>query len=165
MSLQYLIDGYNIINHSQFNRHLNAKIKDRHAFLLEFIRVKKLCGSPNNKIIVVFDGYPPVLYLRQNKVNLDVVFAKNETADERIKRMVEQSGNPKNIVVVSDDKEIKFFIKSMGAQYISVEEFIRGQDTEGFLKRKDTEASDLKPELTQRQIYSINQELRKIWLR
>jgi predicted RNA-binding protein with PIN domain len=164
MSLQYLIDGYNILNHSQFNRHLNTKIRNRHIFLLEFIWVKKLCGSPKNRIIVVFDGYPPASPLRQSHVNLDVIFAKNETADERIKRMVEKSGSPKNIVVVSDDKEIKFFVKSIGAQHMSVEEFIRGKETEGFLKRKDIAISDLKPELTYSQIREINQELKKIWL-
>ena len=160
MSLQYLIDGYNIINHSQFNRHLNAKIKDRHAFLLEFIRVKKLCGSPNNKIIVVFDGYPPVLYLRQNKVNLDVVFAKNETADERIKRMVEQSGNPKNIVVVSDDKEIKFFIRKLGAQSSSVKNFLSKVKAKPF--NLPSGGKD-KPELMSEEAQEITKELEDMW--
>ena len=73
--------------------------------------------------------------------------------------MVEVSSNPKNIVVASDDKEIKLFVRFLGAQTRSVEEFI---DRKANLQSRQ---NLLKPELTYGQIQRINQELRKIWLR
>ncbi|MBM3250334.1 MAG: NYN domain-containing protein, partial [Candidatus Omnitrophica bacterium] len=57
MSLQYVIDGYNIINHPQFSRTQKSP-EDPVGSLLWLIRSKRLTGSAKNKVIVVFDGYP-----------------------------------------------------------------------------------------------------------
>src|SRR3989338_5877343 len=123
MSLQYIIDGYNIINHPLFIQHASKKINDSRIALLEFIRTNRLCASPKNKITVVFDGSGLSGQI-SDKTDIGIIFSRRETADERIKRIVENIGNPKNIVVVSDDKEIKFFAQSCGARVLSVEEFI-----------------------------------------
>ena len=53
-----------------------------------------------SKITVVFDGYPKVSVQKLDEADINIVFSKEETADTRIKRMVEASKNPKNIVVV-----------------------------------------------------------------
>ncbi len=74
--------------------------------------------------------------------------------------MVEASKNPKNIVVVSDDREIKFFVKSVGARSIGVEEFIH---PEGKPQRKKEDL--IKSELNFSQISKINQELKALWLK
>jgi len=161
MSLQYVIDGYNLINHPVFKEQANKKIKDRRFALLELIRTKRLCGSSKNKITVVFDGYPGLgdsQGLSEGGPKIGVIFSRKETADERIKKMVENSGNPRNTVVVSDDKEVKFFAGSLGAGTISVGEFI-GQEESG----REKEA--LKAELTYAQMHLINKELRKLWLK
>ena len=76
--------------------------------------------------------------------------------------MVEASGNPKNVIVVSDDKEIKFFTKAIGAKVVSVEEFMGSKEK---LKQKKEQEDTLKLELTYSQMHKINQELRKIWLK
>lgn len=130
---------------------------------MEFIRRERLGGSPKNKITVVFDGYSDIDDLSAIKARFDieVTFTKKETADERIRKMTEDAGNPKNIVVVSDDREIKFFVKSAGARSIGVEEFINSKEN---LKKQQGKDS-LKPELTYSQIHKINQELKKIWLK
>ena len=159
MSLQYVIDGYNLINHQLFIP-ANKRTKDSRIALLELIRLKKLCGSPANAVIVVFDGYPDTDSLKEFDNKIDVIFARCETADERIKKIVENFANPKNIRVVSDDKEIKFSVRAMGAGVLSVEEFI-GHDRN---LRKPQDAEVLKPELTYEAMHKINQELRKIWL-
>ena len=52
MSLQYVIDGYNLINHRLFIP-TDKRTKDSRIALLELIRIKKLCGSPANEVIVV----------------------------------------------------------------------------------------------------------------
>lgn len=160
MSLQYVIDGYNLINHRLFEP-ANKKIKDSRIALLELINIEKLCGSPENKITVVFDGYPDTQAAKEFNSDMDVIFARQQTADERIKKIVEDSRNPKNIKVVSDDREIRFFVKSLGARVLSIEEFLNGGKNLANPQEKEL----LKPELTYSQIHKINQELRKIWLK
>ncbi len=169
MSLQYVIDGYNIINHPIF-RSIHKAIKDDRKALLELIIHKRLCGSSKNRVIVVFDGYPKITGERIEDSDIDVIFSRKETADERIKGIVENSVNIKNIIVVSDDKEIQFFIRSTGARAMGVEEFIglpfsdgRSAKSGGHLG-KDKEDL-IKAELTYSQMHKINEELKKIWLK
>ena len=71
--------------------------------------------------------------------------------------MIERQPDPKNTVVVSDDKEIAVFVKSCGVRSMSVEEFIG--------PGKPPIKEDLKPELNYSQIAEINEELRRIWLK
>ena len=126
---------------------------------MDFIRVNRLYGSRNNKIIVVFDGYPDSRYPNPD-TEIEVIFSRKESADEKIKRMVAESGNVKNIVVVSDDKEIKFFSRSSGALVQGIEEFLKLKE-----KIKEKKEDLFKPELTYSEMHKINQELRNIWLK
>lgn len=159
MSLLYIIDGYNITSHTKFSP-LPKKINDPRRVLLEFIKTHKLCGSPKNKIAVVFDGYPNLPSQKLDKEEINVIFSKEETADNRIKKMLETQGNPKNTVVVSDDKEIRFFVKAVGARSIGVEEFIHPQ-----VKPQRKKEDLIKPELNYSQIDQINKELKTRWLK
>jgi predicted RNA-binding protein with PIN domain len=159
MSLHYVIDGYNIIKHTRFNQQIKNKFQDSKSALLEFIKVKKLCGSTNNRITVIFDGYPDNSYLK-NDTNIEVIFARGESADERIMRMVKDSSSNKNMVVVTDDKEIRLFAKSYRTKVQGIEEFIGRKE-----KSQRRVDDSLKPEITYSMMHKINQELRKIWLK
>jgi predicted RNA-binding protein with PIN domain len=76
--------------------------------------------------------------------------------------MAEASADHKNIVVVSDDKEIKFFIRSLGSKVMSIEEFMQTKEkAREALKQKEL----IKPELNYTQVHQINEELKKIWLK
>lgn len=163
MSLQYIIDGYNIIHHATFTQQANKKTQNPRLALLEFIKRNQLTGSVKNKVTLVFDGYPN---LQETKTlsdyadTVNVIFSRKEVADNRIKKILQDLPNPKDAVVVSDDKEIRFFTKSFGAKVISVEEFISHGE-----KAPQDKRDVLKPELTYTQMHKINQELRKIWLK
>lgn len=159
MPLQYVIDAYNTINHIQFSP-LRKKIKDPQRALLEFIQNRRFWRNSQSKITVVFDGYPKVSGQNLAETDIDVIFSREEAADARIKRLVQTSKNPKNIVVVSDDREIIFFVKSIGCRSMGVEEFI---NPEGKPQRKKEEL--IKPELNYSQISKINQELKALWLK
>lgn len=165
MSLHYILDGYNIVKHPLLTPSIDKKIKNCCNVILELVRIKKLCGSSNNKITVVFDGFSNAEELKRHYSNINVIFSKKDTADGVIKRIVESSSNPKNIMVVSDDKEIKFFVKDVGAQAIGVEEFINRHEKSKNLKKLRDETTEIKPELNHIQIAKINQELKRIWLR
>ena len=162
MSLQYVIDGYNIINSSHFiHSRVNKKIKDQRSALLELIKIKGLTGSARNKVILVFDGYAHSGF-RLNEASLDikVIFSEEETADERIMEIIQGAANPSSIVAVSDDNQIRFFARAQKAQVLGVEEFVTRNE-----KYKKAIDEPLKPELKFSQIQHINEELKKIWLR
>jgi predicted RNA-binding protein with PIN domain len=121
------------------------------------IRSKRLTGSHKNQITVVFDGYPEQQASQETFKDIKVIFSCDLEADEKIRILVETSPQPKNIVVVSDDKQIKFGVRLLGARVLGVEEFI-GQD-----RKERSEPVD--PPLNYSQMHKINQELRKLWLR
>jgi len=93
MSLQFIIDGYNIIKHSRFIQLTHKKSPDAKSALIEFIKFNKLCGSKNNSVLIVFDGYPDVSY-HNSAEELEVIFSRDESADSRIKKIVEKAKNP-----------------------------------------------------------------------
>lgn len=159
MSLVYVIDAYNIINHPSFLRNTAGGIKDARIALGDFIKTKRPCGNLKaNRAILVFDGYGD---LPLKGEGVEVVFSQEKTADDYIKRLLEAlPGNPKNIFVVSDDKEVRFYAKLSGAGVLGVSEFMAPK-----FKPKDRADSDLKVELTYTEANRINQELRKKWLK
>lgn len=158
MPLHFIIDAYNVIRHASFGP--PGKIKDEKPAFIEYVKRKRLCGSPKNRTTFVFDGFPDKALAFVSADNIDIVFSREEDADERIKRLAEKSANPRNIVVVSDDREIKLFVKSCGARVLGVEEFINAKEGKAE-KNRDM----LKPELSSSQIQSINQELKGLWLK
>jgi len=159
MSLRYIIDGYNLINHPLFARS-HKRIKYPQLALLEFIRSKNLTGSYKNKVTVVFDGYLDLPQHKESDFEIKVLFSGQETADEKIKKMLEGSSNCRTTVVVSDDREIKFFAKLSGARAMNIEEFA-GPRAGSVDKARET----VKPGLNYSQVNKINQELSKIWLK
>lgn len=159
MSLQYVIDGYNIINNPLFIRLLPKRKQDTRVALLELIRAKRLCGSRNNKVTVVFDGYQDSRY-PDSETQFRVVFSSGESADEKIMSIISKSANVKNTLVISDDKEIMVFARGCGALTQGVEEFL------GSKRKAEAGKEDLaKAELSYSQIHNINNELRKLWLK
>ena len=158
MSLQYVIDGYNIINHRLFPRS-SRKTRGSPVSLVELITSKNLCGSLKNKVTIVFDGYLSDSRLQASDSRINVIFSEDSSADDQIKRIIERSQDKKNTVVVSDDKEIVVFVKCCGVKTMSVEEFIGRSPND---KRREKE--DIKPELYFSQVAKINEELKKIWL-
>jgi predicted RNA-binding protein with PIN domain len=73
--------------------------------------------------------------------------------------MVEQADNPKRIVVVSDDREIQLFVKSLGAKTLSVKSFVQRS------KNKIESFPVSKEELPSPKARAITEELKKIWLK
>lgn len=157
MSLEFVIDGYNIIKHPLLNKLLKPG-KDPHLALFNFIKLNHLTGSAKNKLTVVFDGYPN----NQDGAvfsKTGLVFSKSISADEKIKHIVEGSLNPKNLIVVSDDKEVRISSRMLRAKVMGVAEFLSLREKLHYRKEED-----IKEDLSFSQKQKINEELRKIWL-
>ena len=177
MSLHFLIDGYNAIKQvKSLNRIRN--LSEARVALIKSIQAKRLLKSKNNQITVVFDGkeecgfsfftpkdYPSKAdFPFKSKTPLNIIFSKGESADEVIKRMVQDSSRPRQIIVVSDDKGIVYLTNSLGAKAMSPAEFLHEEQKprpkKQYTKRR---AEPLKIELSYQQQEEINRELRRIW--
>lgn len=163
MSLSYIIDGYNVIKQVSFLT--GKKLRSGREGLVRFIERYSPHGSKRNDVTIVFDGKADVCSPRfESHVNM--IFSRGESADDKIKKMVERAKNPKRIVVVSDDKAIMFYCRSIGAKVSSVKEFIGNsniakKETQDY-KQKDYQE---KHELDSNIASKITEDLKNIWLK
>ncbi|MDD5116341.1 MAG: NYN domain-containing protein [Candidatus Omnitrophica bacterium] len=159
MSLRYIIDAYNIINHPQFRpskRSVNVQ-----SSLADFIFLNRLSGSRKNKVILVFDGYPPAGEKMPEGEGLLCLFSRMIEADELIKKLVEESGQPANIIVVSDDKAVQSAARLLRARVSAVEEFICGKKG---ARRSVSSSHEDDDRIPYSKMQEINEELKKRWL-
>ena len=161
MSLQYIIDAYNLINHPAFKPISKRVLNIQHA-LVDFIKLNRLIKSKNNSLVLVFDGYPPATDDLPVQSGLRCLFSYAQEADVLIKKIVQDSISPKNIVVVSDDKEVQLTSRFLHAQICSVEKFICGKKNNKIAIDAKLAAVDFK--LSYIKMEAINAELRKKWL-
>lgn len=115
-------------------------------------------GSRNNQITVVFDGHPDH-YGASPQGEIRVIFSEGCSADETIKGMVEENPDRKNCVVVSDDKEVFLYARSLGAKVMSVAAF--AVKALALNQRVPTAGKNISLSCQEK----INQELRGIWLK
>lgn len=109
-----IVDGYNVL------MQMGLKEKTLEGRRKHFVNMLNQRHKMFDGIVVVFDGKEEVDdYFRRENLNTRVVYAKNESADDYIKSMIEKSKNPKTIVLATDDREIKDFAKMHGCQLIS----------------------------------------------
>lgn len=160
MSLQYVVDAYNLINHPSF-RPEKQSVNIQYS-LVNFIKINQLSGSRNNQVTLVFDGYPKSGQEIPNEDGLACVFSQDKEADEVIKKLVENSRQPRNIIVVSDDKEVQIISRLLHAKVCSVEEFIGAKKNKLAANAKALDPTDLK--LSYSAMQKINAELKKKWL-
>ena len=157
MPLHYIIDGYNLIKHRSFAP--KANIRDSRFALIQFLRQEKPCGSLKNKVTIVFDGYSGDFSLRG--LEFEVVFSCEASADEWIRKIVETAQVVKNLVVVSDDRQIRDFSRICGAITIGIEEFLKPSKKKASLPKDDSSKALLSYSAARK----INEELKKIWLK
>lgn len=161
MSLHYILDGYNILK--QVTHLVEKRIKEGRLSFIKMIETSP--RFKKQRITIIFDGYEDAqgLGLRDN---FQVLFSKGVSADEKIKAFVERSKQASEIVVVSDDKEIRFYVRMLGAQILGVCDFLSLLSEKKDDNRKF--ASGLQDEdkrLSYKEELEINRELRKRWLK
>lgn len=153
MSLHFILDGYNIIK--KIPDFSSKKLKDARKSFIRLIEEKRLTGSKKNKVTIVFDGEQDLCFKEEQPFK--IIFTKD--ADQKIKDMVEKEKILKNIVVVTDDKEIKFSVKPLGVNVLDTEIFLRK------IRKKKIQKEDLKSEISLQEQFEITEELKSIWLK
>ena len=113
----YLVDGYNVVFGARFKGEKSGVEDSRERFLRildSYGRRKKV------EIVVVWDGKGP-----ESRGRSVQSLSSSASADERIVRLVERSGNRARITVVSDDRRhIVGAVKHLGAKALGVDDFL-----------------------------------------
>ena len=121
----FIIDGNNIIGKIPALKKLQAKDRQMSREKLA-IMLQRYFGKRNAKVSLHFDGYPKdEIKILKAKIK----YSKNFTADEMIKKEIEDSKNPKNLVVITSDLNLKDFARKCSCKIISSEEFSKQIDS------------------------------------
>ena len=169
MSRHLLLDGYNVLR--KVRRFADLSLADGRTALIRFVQESRPQGSPRNSVTIVFDGREDVFFL-DSPSDVRVIFSKGESADDVIKRMVQESRSPRDIVLVTEDRELGYFCRSLGAAIWSVAQLTAQARKSGEKLRSGVARRPRKPgESVENKVIGkvfedkVNRELTKIWLK
>ena len=167
MSLSYVLDGYNIVK--QIPALALKGLKNGRESLVSIIEIYHPQGSRQNKVTIVFDGKPGIVYgeIAPPSATVRVVFTEDESADDKIRRMITISNRKKQIVVVTDDKELRFSVRALGAGVLGVKEFlskIKRPQTSGSASKTKNNSEEDEKHISKTLEYKITSEFERIWL-
>jgi predicted RNA-binding protein with PIN domain len=117
--MPYLIDGNNLLGSWGGPRGLD----DRRSEVVR--RVAAFCRARNVKATVVFDGHP----LRPDMAAQDLgplslrVPPAGTDADTVIRELVERAPRPAELIVVTSDKALYSYVKTLGASVLRAHEW------------------------------------------
>jgi predicted RNA-binding protein with PIN domain len=162
MALHFLVDGYNVIK--KVTPLARLPWEEGRASLVRIIENENLPGSVNNELTILFDGRPGRTDT-PGTLRVKVAFTGDESADDRIKQIVTDAKNKKFYVVVTDDRDLQYYVRSLGAQVLKVGEFLNKakshQDTTHAQEPAGGEPVKVLPKTLQE---AITTELEQIWL-
>jgi predicted RNA-binding protein with PIN domain len=115
----YIIDGNNLIGKTPSINKLQRKRKDASREKIAFL-IGRFFAKRKASVSLHFDGYKnddiKVLGIR-------IKYSENQSADQKIKKEIEQSKNPKNIIVVTSDNNVAEFARVCSCSIMKSEEF------------------------------------------
>jgi predicted RNA-binding protein with PIN domain len=117
--MPYVIDGNNLLGSWGGPDGLD----DRRGEVVR--RVAAFCRARNARATIVFDGHP----LRPDMVTQDLgpvslrVPPQGEDADSVIRRLVEQAARAAELIVVTSDKALYSYVKTLGASVLRAHEW------------------------------------------
>ena len=145
----------------------SSRLEDERQALLEFIERTRPQGSLRNQVTIVFDGQGGFKG-PEGASQIKIVFSQDRSADDKIKQLVQDAANKKTIVVVTDDREIRYAVRALGADVWSVKQFLsRGASP---LRRDSKMKKKMSPQGSVKNISKtvedhITSELEKVWLK
>ncbi len=119
---------------------------------------------------IVFDGNTEV-FGGMTSPAVKIIFSQGESADDKIKKIVARVQNTKNIIVVSDDRDIQYAVRALGAKVSSVRAFLNQAKGPGKIPGKtkrvpeNKNSSGSKENISKSDEHKITSEMGEIWLR
>lgn len=163
MSLQYILDGYNVIKCVE--EMADCSLDQGRDMLLRTLAHDRPQGSLRNQVTVVFDGKDGV-WGQKLSIFAKIIFSSGETADDYIKRMIDRSKDLKNIIVVTNDGEIACYVRKSGAKVLSVQEFMFSKKTSSraLNKKRNSSGTASFKSITRVAVDKINKEMEDVWI-
>ncbi|MBL8023414.1 MAG: NYN domain-containing protein [Elusimicrobia bacterium] len=149
---QFVVDGYNVICQSEALS--SGLLRERREKLLRFIEDRQPQGSRSHSVTVVFDGQADVSSPPWTGTTR-VLFSPGKDADKLIKDLVDDLANPREAVVVTDDRAIQRWVRGVGAQVLGVQSFLAAGTPAVQPRKADKISRD--------DIDAINRELWNLW--
>lgn len=113
------IDGYNVLRKlTRFERMMRSSGDAARRGFVEFVRAR---SRNKGHVTVVFDGNGMAV---GGGPNLSAVFSQTRTADSWIRMQLELERQPRAVLVVSSDNEVRAHALACGADVQSAQEFI-----------------------------------------
>ena len=122
MNRWYIIDGFNLINSDNELKKLSKESKNKSIEKFLYYLNAYAKEYKNFKFTVVFDGYLNEVYSSLKNVYLEE--SHHFEADQIIKDYVKNAVKPKEIYVVSSDREVYSYARVNNANIYYSEEFI-----------------------------------------
>ena len=117
----FIIDGNNLIGKDKKLMRIQKKDKqlsrEKLAFLLD-----NHYQTSRNKVFLHFDGFKNIPI---NTSKIKIIYSDKKTADDLIRRQIENSDNPKNITLVSSDNSLIEFAKVCRCNILKSEDYIQ----------------------------------------
>lgn len=123
MSVHYLIDGYNATRAVGLG---GKSLEDERNALIRFLTQRRPQGSAKNRVTVIFDSRENLFSPIERVAGIEIRFSRGRSADDAIVDFVEEANNPKEIVLVSNDRGLKQRVQGTGVRTMGVQEFFRG---------------------------------------
>lgn len=151
--MQYWIDGYNLLFKMP---HLKGSLEEKRRQLI--LKLNHFAKEHNLPFTLVFDATKDKdrHSFRSHYDQIEIIYATAApTADEYIIQHVESASNRSTICVVSSDKGLIFQVRTLGAETLSLREFVNFLDKKHHKKK----TSWVEPQESPREI----ERLRKIF--
>lgn len=124
MAVQLLIDGYNLLHQiPRIKSELDTDPDHARAQLL--YRLSAYAQRNSFKVTVIFDGYKTTHLPQRRYPGVKVKYARNESADDVIKRLVDTPHGSEKPIVVTSDREIVDFARHCGCETRTSHEFAK----------------------------------------
>lgn len=135
----YLIDAYNVLHRlTSFRTQL---VKDPESARASLIRQCRLIYGRQTHVVAVFDGSGHT----DSSGGIRVVFSGKSTADQLIKKLIDEEKHRQDVVVVTSDAEIQRYAKNSGCRFVSAETFpslVRSSPEETLDEKSNPKMSD-----------------------
>ena len=139
--MPYLIDGNNLLGSWGGPRDGD----DGRAAVVR--RVAAFCRARNVKATLVFDGHPlrPDMAAQELGLVSLRVPPKGEDADSVIRELVERAPRPAELIVVTSDKALYSYVKTLGASVLRAHEW-NSQERHALSRARDATSVSEKPD-------------------
>ena len=135
----YIIDGNNLIGKIKALNQIHRKNKKQSTDKLAFM-IGRYFSNRKANVSLHFDGVQADVV---RVTGIKIIYSGNVTADEKIKNEIEQSKNPKNIILVTSDRNVADFGRVCSCQLIKSEEFSKQLLSTGFSDEEKTKIDEL----------------------